>query len=428
MLEKGVRSAMALLVGAWVIRYLGPEKYGQLSYVVAFIAFFQAIVSLGIEGVLIRELISSEAGKKYFFKKSRSKEGLGASELPENSVLISSVFVARLSSGCVLLLMSIGAIGVLNNFDADYMLLTALVGGTLIFQAADVFDLWNQSQLNSRITVIVKIFAYLCSNGLRICLIELDQGLLWFGVAVFLEGFIIAAFLFGTYLYKNIWVFNLNYFKNIIDKMVRETWPLIVASFLAVVYSRFDQIALEYYLGKKDLGLYSAAVIFATATYFMPGILCASVMPVLTKAKIVSRYSYIQTLRTTYIFLISASILVAGITFLLADLIVSIFLGQEYHQAIIALQIYSFTNIPVYLGVAHGLWIVNEKKLKISLYKAIAGAVVSIGLCLIIVPIYGIAGAAISTLIALIVSDVIAPIMLNRRLFKELIDLKNNPT
>ena len=57
LLEKLNRAVLGLLVGAWLARYLGPSEYGQLAYALAYIAFFQAIVNLGTDGIIVRDLV-----------------------------------------------------------------------------------------------------------------------------------------------------------------------------------------------------------------------------------------------------------------------------------------------------------------------------------------------------------------------------------
>ena len=58
--EKILRMAVGLFVGIWVARYLGPEKYGLLSYVGAFIGFFAPIGKLGFDGIISREIAKNE--------------------------------------------------------------------------------------------------------------------------------------------------------------------------------------------------------------------------------------------------------------------------------------------------------------------------------------------------------------------------------
>jgi PST family polysaccharide transporter len=109
------------------------------------------------------------------------------------------------------------------------------------------------------------------------------------------------------------------------------------------------------------------------------------------------------------------------VTFLVSEFVILKFFGPEYEASIEVLKIYSLANIPVFIGVAHGLWMVHEKKLIISLYKAAFGALISLTLCLLLVPKYGLVGAAFSSVISLFLVDMILPILLYPKIFKELI-------
>jgi PST family polysaccharide transporter len=56
MLDRMMRLALGLLIGAWVARYLGPAQYGELVYVLAYIAIFQAIANLGLDDIVVRKI------------------------------------------------------------------------------------------------------------------------------------------------------------------------------------------------------------------------------------------------------------------------------------------------------------------------------------------------------------------------------------
>jgi len=60
-LDKGIRAILGLLVGAWVARYLGPNQFGELSYYLALIAIFQSITTLGMDGIVVREIAKAPA-------------------------------------------------------------------------------------------------------------------------------------------------------------------------------------------------------------------------------------------------------------------------------------------------------------------------------------------------------------------------------
>ena len=58
--EKILRMVVGFFVGVWVARYLGPEKYGLLSYVGAFVGLFLPLGKLGLDGIISREIAKNE--------------------------------------------------------------------------------------------------------------------------------------------------------------------------------------------------------------------------------------------------------------------------------------------------------------------------------------------------------------------------------
>ena len=59
MLDKGLRLVLGLVIGIWMARALGPVKFGQFNYAFAFVALFSSIASLGLDGVLVRNLVNA---------------------------------------------------------------------------------------------------------------------------------------------------------------------------------------------------------------------------------------------------------------------------------------------------------------------------------------------------------------------------------
>src|SRR5271155_1395017 len=130
--DKLIRMILGVLVGAWVARYLGPGSYGQLSYVSAYIAIFVAVANMGADGITVRDI---------------TREPQSAAEILGTATLV------RAAVGLLCLLVAVAASSLLSH-ERYQMLLVAIVGGTLVFQAADTVDLWFQSKSQSRRTVI----------------------------------------------------------------------------------------------------------------------------------------------------------------------------------------------------------------------------------------------------------------------------------
>jgi hypothetical protein len=60
--EQVLRMIAGLLVGIWVARYLGPEQFGVFSYATAFVAIFSAAAKLGLDGIVVRDLVKEVIG------------------------------------------------------------------------------------------------------------------------------------------------------------------------------------------------------------------------------------------------------------------------------------------------------------------------------------------------------------------------------
>ena len=57
LIEKLLSLVSALIIGVLVIRYLGPEQFGLLSYSLSYVAIFSFLVSLGLDGIVVREIV-----------------------------------------------------------------------------------------------------------------------------------------------------------------------------------------------------------------------------------------------------------------------------------------------------------------------------------------------------------------------------------
>ena len=60
-LEKAIRIITFFFVGSYVIRYLGPEKFGILSLILTILSIFSIFSSWGIRGILVKKLAESQS-------------------------------------------------------------------------------------------------------------------------------------------------------------------------------------------------------------------------------------------------------------------------------------------------------------------------------------------------------------------------------
>ena len=86
-------------------------------------------------------------------------------------------------------------------------------------------------------------------------------------------------------------------------------------------------------------------------------------------------------------------------TFLAND-IIKILFGIQYKSAAGVLQIYVWAGIFVFFGCAWSKWILIENKQKIIVYAHIFSMIINISLNILMIPYYGIKGAALATFIS----------------------------
>ena len=56
-----LRMGLGLIVAALTARYLGPEQFGIFNYAVAFVAIFSSIATLGLESIVVRDIVLDPA-------------------------------------------------------------------------------------------------------------------------------------------------------------------------------------------------------------------------------------------------------------------------------------------------------------------------------------------------------------------------------
>ncbi|ESE41248.1 polysaccharide biosynthesis protein [Shewanella decolorationis S12] len=395
MFDKLIRLVLGLLVSAWVARYLGPAQFGELAYVLAYLAFFQAVALLGMDGIVVRDIA-----------KDKAKAG----------EILGTVFTLRLIVGFFCWLIAIAGMGLANGWHDSTVYITALVGAGLVFQAADTIDLWFQSQSQSKRTVIAKLMAYIISNGLKIILILNKAPLLAFALVMTIE-FLLAA-LALTYAYRKFtckqpW----QLIKSHAVKLLIESWPFILGGLSIIIYMRIDQIMIKEMLGDVELGIYAAVLPLAMLWTFIPMTLSVSLAPMVARAKQQSEQVYWACLSNIFRGFALLGWLICIPVAIISSYAVELLFGSEYAKGSSVLAVLVFTNLLINMGVAQSLWILNEGKSKLSLYKTIVGAVVCLTSNLILIPQLGIIGAAISAVLAQLSSTILTNVILCRDVF-----------
>lgn len=393
--DKILRALLGVLVGAWVARYLGPTQFGELAYCIAFIAIFQSLTNLGLDGIVVREIAN----------------------YPERAnIVLGTTFQLRLFTGLISWALALIVYGITNSFENQGILIVALVGAGMIFQVADTVDLWFQGNSQSKRTVMAKVAAYLLSNTIRVALILMEAPLIAFAAIIAIESALTAFALRLSYKQlpsKRVWRKHLPEAK----KLLQESWPYLISGLSIMLYMRIDQIMIKSMLGEHELGIFSAIIPISNLWNMIPAALCVSLAPLMARKKLVGSEALNDSLIKMFRFFWLLGFIVVVFTLMLSKFVVETMYGQAYIESISVLNIYVFTCIPIAMGLGQGLWLLNERKSYLSPLQTITGAVVSVATNLVFIPLWGVEGAAIAAVLSQVSSCFLVNSIFARNLF-----------
>ncbi|MFT4712806.1 MAG: O-antigen/teichoic acid export membrane protein [Candidatus Azotimanducaceae bacterium] len=376
--EKAIRLIVGFTIGVWVARYLGPERLGIFSYAQAIVFLFSAAVTLGLDGIVIRELVKH----------------------PENrDVLLGTSFVLKLI-GAFIALTLLGVAISLSDTELSIKFMVMLIGSASVFQAFNVIDFFFQSKVLSKYVVFAQMWSMIAVNCLKVVLILSEASLIWFACAVIVEATLIAIGLVSYYLKSGMllraWAFSLEVAK----ALLKDSWPLIISTIMVTLYLKIDQVMLMSFLGSEAVGQYAVAIRLSEVWYFFPIIITSSLFPAILAAREQSLPHYTHQLSNIFSLILWLSITIGiGITFT-SEWLVEILFGNSYAISAEILKIHIWGGI--FIGIAHvtGKWFLSENLQKIAIINTSLGALINIFLNLLFIPKFGVIGAAYATLVS----------------------------
>jgi PST family polysaccharide transporter len=152
-------------------------------------------------------------------------------------------------------------------------------------------------------------------------------------------------------------------------------------------------------LGDERLGVYSAAVRLTEVWYFIPVAITSSVFPAIVSAKKTGEAKYYDSLEQLYLLMVWLALGVAIPITVFAEPIVELVFGPEYRDGATVLAIQCWSGLFIFAGLVSNHWYLLENLSHYTLYRHLLGAGMNIAINLVLIPRYGIDGAAIATLI-----------------------------
>ena len=376
--ERFLRIGISFVVSIYVVRYLGPKDFGLYSYILSFSWLFASLSSLGLESISTREIV----------KHPDKKDEING-----------SVFFLRLIGSIVTIFLT-GLTLFLIGEETYTAILILIASSSFIFHSFSVIEYYFRGTVEAKYNTYALSASVILSSTLKVIFIIIKAPLIYFILAVVFEYIALAIGLVLVYHSRKFSVFNWKYSKDLAASLFKDSWPLALSGIVVMVYMKIDQVMIKNMMSEEVVGYYAAAVRLCEAWYFIPVTLCNAIFPAIVNAKNVSEEFYNNRMQKLYDILTWLAIGIAIPVTIFSGQIIELLFGNEFSPAAPVLTIYIWAGVAVFLGVASSQYLINENLTKLSFIRTLVGMILNVVLNLIFIPLYGIIGSAVATLIS----------------------------
>jgi len=377
---EGVSKLLKIVLIIYVARILGAVNYGMFAFSLAFVTLFATFFDLGLGLIVTREFSHKEGKKEEFLAIFSLKILLGIVVL--FLIFIGSFFISQ----DPIVRKTIWILGI-------YIMTTDLSG--IIF----AFFRSRQQMEHESWMKTLQVFME-TSIGLFVILnFPSIQNL---GYSYLFAGSIT---LFVALLFFYFKVFPLKFYcnKSIWKKFLKMSWPIALVGVFATIYSQIDSVMMGYWGQIIETGWYNAAYRLVRMVMIPATLVGASFFPALSKTFKESKKEEFQKIgdyQMQIIIFFAIPVTVGGVV--LAPKIVDWIYGQTYSSAILAFQILIvMAGFAFFSNLFNSILIAAKKQKNLSII-IFSGAVLNVILNILLIPRYTLYGAAISTLITMI--------------------------
>jgi O-antigen/teichoic acid export membrane protein len=367
--------AVQLFVGIYVARYLGPERFGLLSYANSYVGIFTAIAILGLDGIVVRELVKSP---------------------DQRDTLLGTTFLLKVVGTLLMWVLILATLFFSNNDPLTSALIVIIAFGVL-FQTFNVIDYNFQAEVKLKYVVHSQIVQLIVSSITKLVLILKGLPLVWFAAVYSLDAIILAVGLAYAYSRNSGSIKKWKWNAKVALALLLDSWPLMFAYMSYLIYAKIDRIMIKEMLDEHNVGIYSAAYILYEAPLFISLMIAKSVYPILVQYYQDNKNKFFQLYYTLSSYMTLLSYLIVLFIFIFHEILIQITFGESFEESSKILMLLSFGMIPMFNAFLRSSYITITGNQKIILYTTLFSAMLNIVLNLLLIKAYGVIGAVYAT-------------------------------
>jgi O-antigen/teichoic acid export membrane protein len=372
------KALLGFAIGVFVARYLGPGRFGVLNYAIGLAMLFSIFCSVGLDGIMVRELVNDKENHDNLLGSSMALRLLGT------SVAIGLVIAFLL----------------LTKADCETWILTLICTVSFFFRAADSLRNLYEATVQAKVIVLVETVQTLLSSGLRIYFIAIKGDIFLFALCWLSEWIFIAIGLIVYYLKNTGSISKWNSSFSTVKHLFRESAPLLLSAMAVVVYQQIDKVMLKNMLiahGNEQVGYYSAAVRIIPFVIIIPQMMAKALAPALMSSLKRDLTEYKLKAQLFMDMMVWIGVLLSVSLYFLANPIMSLY-GDEYAASVSLLKIMTAKGLFISMSAASAILIIGEGVQKCSVLRNLAGCILNIFLNYLWIPKWGATGSAWATI------------------------------
>lgn len=376
----------AFTVGIFVTRKLGPERFGELNYAIAWLGMFSIILDLGVGGIIQRDLVQHPE------KKDRLLGNLIVFKA------IQTVFMLLIAGVCLI---------VSKQPPQIIKLVLILMCGYLTISAT-ALSTYFAAVVKNQFEAFAQIFSCIIYNGIRLCAVIFNWDLIVYAIAE--SAMMILYHLPLLCYYKRLGnkFRTLNFRFKEVFALVLPAIPLSLAGIFSTIYSKTDILMLKYFEGFDSVAFYSLASRFTLNIVLFYSLLSNVFSTAVSSSKKVSDQEYKKQLHRFYFMLFWIGVPFLPILIWMSPYVFQFLYGNEF---LIAANIFAVCvcSLPCTGLLNAYFWHCTfENKLILLALSNGMGAVINVFGNWYLIPRFGVIGAAWSSVFSMILGLILA--------------------
>lgn len=384
-IDKAFSLIGAFFITVLVARHLGPDKMGIFNFVLAITAIMAPICQLGAEHIVFNRVARNKKSGWLLIDKTKYLR----------------LFLYFISSLFILIYV------LKKDYSTEEQLIYVLLLIAGFFSSQDIYRIYFNGTLRSKINSTSSQLALYSSLIFRFALVKMSAATVLFALP-FVMTTSIGYFIRRYFFYKEDMSekdlkrsekrYSAYYFKSGL--------PLMISGLSVVIYTRISQIILGEYVDVSSVAIFNSSLKLSQVWIFIPLAIITSLMTkVLSEGKDNNK---IRGFGFLYLITVSISIPVISLLSYFNYEIIFFTYGIDYIDAAEYITLLSISSMFSLIGTVSVKAMVVYGARKYLMFKMISMAILNVLLCLYLIPIYGIKGAALSVLITEITSATLA--------------------